>query len=120
MLVTIEVPDDLRERIKPYEAFLPEIIQIGLITCEPREGSAYRSVDDALQILPTLQTSAEILALRPSTSLQKRMDELLEKKRNTGLSEGELIENDYYLDIEHTVQMVKVIMTRMLSDLRTA
>ena len=60
-----------------------------------------------LEILARLPSPEEVLALRPTTILQKRAEELLEKNRCCGLSHDEQREWDRYEYIEHLVRMAK-------------
>ena len=60
-----------------------------------------------LETLARLPTAEEVLALRPTTALQHRIEELLETKRNTGLSREEPREWEQYEYIEHLVRLAK-------------
>jgi hypothetical protein len=54
-----------------------------------------------------LPTPQEVLALRPSPSLQARAEELLAKNRTTSLSDDERGEWDQYRYAEHLVRIAK-------------
>jgi hypothetical protein len=56
------------------------------------------------QMLPTPE---EIIALRPSESLQKRISTLLEKNRIAGLTLNEEQEWEQYQYLEHLVRLAK-------------
>jgi hypothetical protein len=55
----------------------------------------------------TFNVAEGILALRPSASLQARIDALLEKNRNEGLSPTEKQEWEQYQYLKHLVRMTK-------------
>ena len=55
----------------------------------------------------TTLTSEEILSLRPSNALQSRVQELLEKNREEGLTPAEEQEWQQYEYLEHLVRMAK-------------
>jgi hypothetical protein len=65
------------------------------------------TASSALELLATLLASEEILALRPSEDLQKRIDKLLEKSRAGGLTPAEEEEWERYEYIEHLVRVAK-------------
>ena len=60
-----------------------------------------------LETLARLPAPEEILALRPATSVQDRIEELLDKIRNGGLSVEEQQEWERYEYIEHIVRIAK-------------
>ena len=59
------------------------------------------------ELLATLPSPEETLALRPSPKLQARMTELLEKNRTSGLTTDEGEEIRHYELAEHLVRMAK-------------
>jgi hypothetical protein len=60
-----------------------------------------------LETLARLPTPEEVLALRPATSVQDRIEELLHKNQNGGLSGEEQREWQHYEYIEHIVRLAK-------------
>ena len=60
-----------------------------------------------LETLARLPTPEEVLALRPTATLQNRIEELLDKNRDGGLSDEEQREWEHYEYIEHLVRMAK-------------
>ena len=62
---------------------------------------------DVMELLASLPTPEEILALRPSPALQARISELLDKNRTVGLSPTENEEWQRYQDVEHLVRLAK-------------
>lgn len=104
--VSLDVPDDLAERLLPYRPNLPLILEMGL-----REFTAgktgYQGVADVLEFLAGLPSPEETLALRASEDLETRLRELLEKNRTGGLSPGDEQEWRHYELLEHLVRMAK-------------
>ncbi|MBV8845004.1 MAG: hypothetical protein JO307_19530 [Bryobacterales bacterium] len=103
--VTLHIPDDLAERLSGHEHQLREILESGL-----RELSAdvgFPGAANVLELLATLPSPQEILHLRPSEDLQKRIDELLEKSRAGPLTPAEETEWDRYEYLEHLVRLAK-------------
>lgn len=105
--ITMDIPDDLVERLKPVEDQLPQILALGL-----REWYAASQLDltgaaEVLEFLAELPAPAEILALRPSAEMQVRVTELLDKNRTVGLTTAEAREWEQYEYLEHLVRVAK-------------
>ena len=104
--ITLDVSDDLAQRLHPLADQLPRILELGL-----REINAARpgfsGAAEVLEFLAGLPTPEETLALRPSAALQARVNELLEKNRATGLTPDEEQEWEQYQYLEHLVRMAK-------------
>jgi len=49
----------------------------------------------------------KLLELRPSPSVQERVEELIDKKKEGGLSAEEQYELDRYLALEHLIALTK-------------
>ncbi len=62
---------------------------------------------DVLEFLAGLPSPEEVLALRPSTDLQSRIEELLEKSRDEGLSFAEEEDWQQIESLEHLVRTAK-------------
>jgi hypothetical protein len=58
-------------------------------------------------VLASLPTPEEILALRPGEQLQRRIERLLEKNREEGLTAAEEREWQHYQYLEHLVRIAK-------------
>jgi hypothetical protein len=107
MVLTLTIPDELATRLRAVEDRLPEILELGLREwfSTPPE---YAGLNDVLETLACLPTPEEVLALRPTTAVQIRIEELLDKNRNGDLSGEELREWEHYEYIEHLVRLAKV------------
>jgi hypothetical protein len=106
MDLTLSIPDELANRLRPVEDRLPEILELGL-----REWLAgptgYAGVSDLIEALARLPSLEEVLALRPSPALQERIEELLARNRECDLSDEERGECERYEYLEHLVRLAK-------------
>ena len=105
--ITVSIPDELAQQLKPVEQQLPRILALGLrelyATAQPRFAGAAQ----VLEFFAALPTPEEILALQPANELQERVSELLEKNRAEGLSTSEAQEWEQYEYLEHLVRLAK-------------
>ena len=60
-----------------------------------------------IEVLTSQPTPAQVLALQPSSKLQERVSNLLQHKRQDGLSSNEAAELERYLFLEHLIRMAK-------------
>ena len=76
MELTLTIPDELATRLVPVSDRLPQILEFGL-----REMDAgcrdFAGLADVLEVLARLPSPSEVLALRPSSVLQQRIEVLL-------------------------------------------
>jgi hypothetical protein len=107
MEITLRIPDELATRLRPLEAQLPQILELGIREWTAREETGFDGLTGVLETLANLPAPEEVLALRPSTTLQARIGELLEKNRTTGLLPEEKREWERYLYVEHLVRLAK-------------
>ena len=105
--ITLEVSDDLAERIQRNMDRLPVILNEGLKQLEDDARSGYNGAAEILEFFSKLPSLEEILDLHASSAFQKRIDFLLEKNRETGLSPDEKEEWQRYSRVEHLVRMAK-------------
>ncbi len=105
--VTLDLPDELAERVRSLADRLPRVLELGLRELGASSPSEFSGTAEVLEFLATLPTPEETLALRPSPALQQRMSELLEKNRTSGLSSDERDELQRYEYLEHLVRMAK-------------
>lgn len=113
MSTTLTIDGELAERLEPYRSHLDEIIGHGIREWQSR-GEGFSGLRDVLETLASLPGPAEVLALRPSTELQNRIDSLLEKNLASGLDETERREWDRIEYVEHLVRMAKLNAARKL------
>jgi hypothetical protein len=106
MDLTLTIPDELATRLRTVEDRLPEILELGLrewLSTPP----GYAGLNDLLETLARLPSPEEVLALRPTAVLQDRIEELLAKNREAGLSGEERREWEHYEYIEHLIRLAK-------------
>lgn len=117
--LTIQVPDELAQRLEPFRDRLPELLTRAVETILPSNSStdllpsvakptdaplAYAEVLDFLITRPTPQ---EIAAFKVSAEAQERIRTLLDKNREGTLSETETAELDLYEQLEHMMILLK-------------
>ncbi len=105
--ITVELPRDLAQRLQPLADRLPDILETGLRQWQAAGQPGFQGTSEVLELLATLPSPEEILALRPSTALQTRVQTLLEKNREEGLSPAEEQEWQQYEYLEHLVRLAK-------------
>lgn len=115
MVLTLNVADDLAVRLRSHEDEIPKILESGLRQVSADRLSGFNGLAEVLETLASLPTPEEVLALRPSTSLQERIDALLEKSRTQGLDQGEEREWERYQYLEHLVRLAKARATARLT-----
>jgi hypothetical protein len=106
MDLTLTIPDELATRLRGVEGELPEILELGLREWLSTPAD-YAGLNDLLETLARLPSPEEVLALRPATILQDRIEELLAKNRAGGLSSEERREWARYRYIEHLIRLAK-------------
>ncbi len=60
-------------------------------------------------------TPEQIVAFRPSALAQKRVEELIEREREDGLSPEEQAELDHFFDLEHILRVAKARAEQILA-----
>jgi hypothetical protein len=117
--LTIQVPDELAQRLEPFRDRLPELLTLAVETILPSTSSsdllpsvanptdtpiAYAEVLDFLITRPTPQ---KIVAFKVSAEAQERIRTLLDKNREGRLTEIETAELDLYEQLEHMMILLK-------------
>ncbi|MGB0560679.1 MAG: hypothetical protein ACPGVO_02610 [Spirulinaceae cyanobacterium] len=115
--ITIDIPDDLAERLKPFQIQLPEVLELGLQEIQLQQRPAEFLDEQAIITrLATQPTPEQILAIRPSSELQLRISELLNQSKAGTLDAKGETELERYLTLEHLVRLAK---THALSQLQS-
>ncbi|NEO83842.1 MAG: hypothetical protein F6J87_06205 [Spirulina sp. SIO3F2] len=115
--ITIDIPDDLAQKLAPFQVQLPQVLELGLQELQLQRQPA-EFLDEATIVarLASQPTPEQILAIRPSPELQNRISDLLaQSKAGTLAAKGEA-ELERYLTLEHLVRLAK---THALSQLQT-
>jgi NH3-dependent NAD+ synthetase len=117
--LTIQVPDELAQRLEPFRDRLPELLTRAVEAILPSTPSAdllpsVANPTDApiayaelLDFLITQPTPEEIIAFKVSAEAQERIRTLLDKNREGTLSETETAELDLYEQLEHMMILLK-------------
>ena len=107
MQIKVEIPDALAIRLNPLQEQLPQILELGLREWNAATQSGFSGLAEVLEFLATLPSAEEILALKPSETLQQQIETLLEKNRTVGLTteEEQLWQQHEY--VEHLVRLAK-------------
>lgn len=107
MRFSLELPDDLVSQLSPLEDKLPQILQLGLRELNAESQAGFTGAAEVLEFLAALPSPEEIIALRPSATLQAEINRLLEKKRTQGLTSDEEQSWRQYQYLEHLVRLAK-------------
>ncbi len=105
--ITLEISDELAQRLRPVADRLPRILELGLRELNAIAQPGFQGAAEVLEFLAGLPGPEEILQLRPSDGLQARVKALLEKSRSTGLTAAEEQEWEQYEFLEHLVRVAK-------------
>ena len=112
----LNLPDELARRLQGQEDRLPEILELGLRDHSADSQAGFAGATSVFEVLASLPSPQEVMALRPSAQLSARVAELLEKNRDEGLSPSEQREWERYEYLEHLVRMAKAKASRRLND----
>jgi hypothetical protein len=106
--ITIDIPDDLAQRLQQFQSQLPQVLELGLQELETQQRSAnFLDEQDIILLLASQPTPEQILAIRPSPEFQARVSDLLaQSKAGTLTAKGEA-ELERYLTLEHLVRLAK-------------
>ncbi|MBD2459386.1 hypothetical protein H6G80_35855 [Nostoc sp. FACHB-87] len=115
--LTIQIPDELAQRLEPLQSRLPELLW-RLLDTEPGETTQQPSVraetinipevyQEVLDFLLKRPTPEEIIAFKVSEQAEKRLQALLEKNRSGSLNSIEIAELDVYEQLEHLMILLK-------------
>lgn len=103
----VELPDEMAQQISTYQDDLPRIIELGLRELAASKQPGFEGSADLLGFLASLPSPEEVIALRPTADMQFRIQALLEKNKNEGLTAAEEQEWEQYQYLEHLVRMAK-------------
>jgi hypothetical protein len=101
--LTIEIPDDLMERIDPIRAQLPELLR-RCLQPDLLSAQVYRYI---LNFLASQPTPEQVATFRPTSAMQARLRYLLGRSDDGSLTSEEVEELDEYERIEHLVILMK-------------
>lgn len=106
--IQFEVSEELAAKLRPINVGqLERALQIGLRELNATGQTGFVGAAEILELLASLPSPQEVLALNPSARLQERVSNLLEKNRNEGLTTEELREWQEFEYLEHLVRVAK-------------
>ncbi|MCL4267436.1 MAG: hypothetical protein KJ069_29935 [Anaerolineae bacterium] len=113
--MTINLPHDVAARLAPIEERLPQLLrQIAqAVPADRPEASvsqpavAYPVYNEFLNFLMTAPSPQEIIKFKASPTAQLRLRELLDKNRETVLTDAEQSELDAYEQVDYVMTMLK-------------
>jgi hypothetical protein len=108
MQLTMQIPDDLAAELRPRRGRLPQILSLGLRELNAEGASGFSGLADVLELLASLPSPDEVLALRPSQTLQTHIDYLLERNHTGNMTDEEEQQWRNYQYIEHLVRKAKI------------
>ena len=118
MKLTLEVPEKMGREMQALGADLPAAIKLGLSNWRWYPTATHRELAVAIRDLTTATSSEQVLALRPTPKLARRVRRLLDKNREAGLSAAEHDEMAAYLRVEHVVRLAKGTAALQLKEIR--
>ncbi|HYW19615.1 MAG TPA: hypothetical protein VE956_09935 [Nodularia sp. (in: cyanobacteria)] len=115
--LTIQIPDELAERLEPLQSRLPQLLWL-LLDADVQQTSEQPKVNaqtveisevyqEVLDFLIKRPTPEEIIAFKVSSQAQMQLEALLEKNRSASLTQMELAQLDVYEQLEHLMILLK-------------
>ena len=104
-MATFTLPNDLAERVAPYERWLPAILEVSLLGLRT---PAHLAAAELITFLSSNPSSQEVRAYRLSALLQARVEALLEQNRQGTLGDDDAAELDEFMALEHVVRLIKI------------
>lgn len=101
--ITLEIPDELWEKLEPMSDRLPELLAMSLEQA-PLPARIYQYILDFIVSKPTPE---EIIAFRPTAEMEERLRVLLERSKGGKITVAESKELDEYERIQHLMIMLK-------------
>ncbi len=102
--LTLNVSDTLAERVEPFSRWLPTILEISVLGLT---SPALQVANETITFLASSPSEQALRNFKFSSKIQQRMDELLERNRESSLTDNELKELDELLKLEHVIIMLK-------------
>lgn len=102
--MTVELPEDLAERIQPLKGWLPTLLELSLVGYQTE---AVATATEVIEFLATEPSPVDILNYHVSERGQQRLERLLALNTAGLLGEPEQRELDELERIEHIVVMLK-------------
>lgn len=112
--ITLEVPDELAVRLDTRRNQLPQLLSMALdlLPLEkpfvgPTSEMVYPVFKEMIDFFIDAPTPAQIVRFKISPSVQARLEELLDQKRENSLTDDEIAELEVYRQINHVLILLK-------------
>lgn len=102
--MTLQVPEDLAERIRPLRSWLPTILELSLVGYRT---TATATATEVIEFLSQEPSPQEVLEFHASDRSQSRLQRLLALNEDGLLGEEEDRELEELQKIEHILVMLK-------------
>ena len=118
--ITLNVPDEIATRLPEMERDLPALLSLALALHDDRHkmqpvADWHPAFGEVLDFLATGPAPAEIVAYKVSPETQLRLETLLAKNQEEGLTAVETAELDTYQQINHLFILLKARARQTLS-----
>lgn len=108
MKVKLAVPDELASHLQTLnKEQLSQIFELALRRRERPDVTEFEELSDVLETLAELPTPDEVLEMRPSAALQRKIDAIKQKISTTGLSSQDQRWWEQHQYVEHLVRIAK-------------
>lgn len=111
--LTLEVPDYLAEQIRLLKPRMPELLSRALdLSAEtpltvPAPQKPHPAFEEMLDFLAGGPSPEKIVTFKASSKVQKRLESLMDKKKEGALSEEENEELDVFQQVNHIFILLK-------------
>lgn len=112
--MTVQVPDELAERLRPLGDWLPTVLELSLVGFRT---PATKTAAEIVEFLATQPSPQEVLDYRVSERAQARLQKLLVLNKAGALGEVEQRELGEMQKIEHIMIMI-MLTAQILRELR--
>ena len=114
VMITLELPEELAVRLDPLRDRLPELLSqlLDAASAEKKLTLSGTSMThpvflELIDFLSSRPTTKQILTHKVSSAVQERLEELLDKNREEGLTAAEEEEMDAYRLVNHVMILLK-------------
>lgn len=109
--ITMQVPEELANKIQPIQVWLPAILEISLVGCKTLAAAA---AAEAIQFFSTNPSPQQMLNYHVSERAQLRLRRLLALNSAGVLGKTGQLELDELQQLEHAIIMLKAEIAKQL------
>ena len=106
--VTLELPDALAQRVKPFSRWIPTILEISLLSFKTY---AVQTAYEIIEFLASNPSAKAVHEYYTSEAAQQRMSELMSLNREGKINQVELTELDELLSLASVITTLKASLT---------